>query len=71
MEIDLVAIRKLIAGVLAILLATGIIKWDFIQKNKVIKYTTLVIGILFVASTLLYQFDIIPESSTDALLKGK
>ncbi len=71
MDIDPVAIRKIIAGTIAILLATGVIKWQAVQKNKILRIIILVIGVFLVLSSLLYQFDIIPESSTDSLFKGK
>lgn len=51
-------------------LAAGIINWNFIQWNNFVKYTILAMGVLRVASTLLSQFDVLPESSANARLRG-
>lgn len=64
-----VVIRKLIAGVVALLLAIGVIRVELIQETNWLRRSLYVLGILLILASMLYQFDLIPESSTDALFK--
>ncbi len=68
---DFVAIRKIIAGIIFLLLASGVIKVDFISKHKWIRVLCYVLGAFLLISSILYQFNIIPESSTDAFFKQR
>lgn len=66
---EFVVLRKLIAGILILLVASGVIKWRAVEERAWLRTALFVAGGLLVVFALLYQFDVIPESSTDALLK--
>ena len=67
MEIDYVAVRKLLAGIVAILLASGVLKWRYLEGKKSLKILLYIIGFLLISSAIAYQFDIILEEKTDIL----
>ena len=69
MDLDPTALRKLLAGVVAILLASGVIKWKYIESKKTAKIALYVIGIFLVVAAAAYQFDFIPDDKTDLLIK--
>lgn len=66
---EVIVLRKLIAGIVALLLATGIIKWEAVKKHLWLRVTLYTIGVVLIVFAALYQFDVIPESSRDALFK--
>lgn len=66
---EFVVLRKLIAGILILLIASGVIKWKAVEERAWLRTALFVVGGLLVVFALLYQFDVIPESSTDVLLK--
>ncbi|MCE2597160.1 hypothetical protein K6Y31_20510 [Motilimonas cestriensis] len=66
---ELIVIRKLIAGIFALLLATGVIKWRFASEHAWFRILLYIGGFGLLAAAAMYQFDIIPESSRDVLLK--
>lgn len=66
---DFIVIRKLIAGVLLLLVASGVIKCEPVKKYPLLRIVLYVLGILMLIAAALYQFDVIPKSSRDALLK--
>lgn len=66
---ELIVLRKLIAGIVILLLATGVIKWKVVEKYLWLRVTLYIVGIVLMIFAALYQFDVIPESSRDALFK--
>ena len=66
---ELIVLRKLIAGIIVLLLATGVIKWEAVNKHLWIRVVLYIMGIALIIFAALYQFDVIPESSRDALFK--
>ncbi len=66
---DFVALRKIIVGISLLLIASGVIKLEIIQKKPWIRNILYVLGVLLILVSILYQFNIIPESSTDVLFK--
>ena len=67
---DFVVVRKLVAGIIAILLASGVIKWQMVEDKPWVRTVLYILGTLLIIVSLLYQFNIIPGSSTDALLNS-
>ena len=66
---ELIVLRKLIAGIVILLLATDIIRWEAVKKHLWLRVTLYIIGIVLIVFAAMYQFDVIPESSRDALFK--
>jgi predicted acyltransferase len=66
---DFVALRKLVVGVLILLLASGVIKWEPVKKHLWLRVLLYGAGILLIIFAALYQFDVIPESRSDAIFK--
>lgn len=66
---EFIVLRKLIAGIVVLLLATGVIKWEAVKKKLWLRAVLYVVGIVLIILAALYQFDIIPESSRDAIFK--
>ena len=66
---ELIVLRKLLAGIAVLLLATGVIKWEAVKKHLWLRVTLYIIGVVLIIFAALYQFDVIPESSRDALFK--
>lgn len=66
---NFIALRKLIVGILVLLMATGVIPSDAVKKHKWLRILLYVTGIALVIFAGLYQFDVIPESSQDAIFK--
>jgi len=66
---DFIVLRKLIAGVVILLIASGVIKWNAVERYSWLRVVLYGMGIVLVIFAALYQFDVIPESSRDALFK--
>lgn len=66
---EFIVLRKLVAGILILLIASGVIKWKAAEERAWLRTALFAMGGLLVVFALLYQFDLIPESSTDSLLK--
>lgn len=66
---EAIVLRKLIAGIIALLLAVGVIKWQAVKKYLWLRVALYIIGVVLIVFAALYQFDVIPESSRDALFK--
>lgn len=65
---DFIVLRKLIAGIFILLLASGVIKWKAVERHSWLRIVLYGIGALLIFFAALYQFDVIPESSRDALI---
>jgi|GEM_PF-2184187 len=67
---DPVALRKLVAGILCLLIASGVIKWEEIQERRGLRIIFFCCGLFLTVASPLYQFGIIPESQVDAWFRG-
>ena len=68
-NMELIVLRKLIVGIVVLLLATGVIKWEAVNKHLWLRVTLYIAGVALIIFAALYQFDVIPESSRDAIFK--
>lgn len=66
---ELIVLRKLIAGIVVLLIATGVIKWEAAKKHLWLRVVLYVVGIVLIVFAALYQFNVIPESGRDALFQ--
>ena len=66
---EFIVLRKLIGGIVALLIATGIIKWGAGKKHLWLRTVLYVLGMALIVFAALYQFHIIPESNKDVLFK--
>ena len=66
---DFIVLRKLIAGIVILLIASGVIKWKAVEEYLWLRVVLYGMGIVLMIFAALYQFDVIPESSRDALFK--
>ena len=66
---EFIVLRKLIGGIAALLIATGIIKWGAVKKHLWLRTVLYALGIALIVFAMLYQFNIIPESNRDVLFE--
>jgi len=66
---EFIVLRKLAGGIVALLIAAGIIKWEPVKKHLWLRTVFYVFGITLIVFAAVYQFNIIPESNRDVLFK--
>lgn len=64
---EFVVIRKLLAGIVLLLVALGVIKASVFNKHRWLRIVCGILGVFLLLSSLLYQFNVIPESHVDSL----